>query len=252
MKILITNDDGIYAEGLIALKKELEKIAKVTVVAPDREKSAASHSLTLHKPLRMTKVKIDGDFFGFSTNGTPSDCVVLGVLDILKAKPNLLISGINRGGNLGGDLTYSGTVSAAMEGTILGIPSFAISVASSSVKSFTFAAEFATSLAKVLFKKGLPPLTLLNVNIPNLEKKKIRGVEITSQSTQSYQGRLEKRTDLRKRAYYWLGGSTPNSYLKEGEDLWAVKKGKISLTPVHLDLTNYDLIEELKKWKIGV
>lgn len=250
MNILITNDDGIYSEGIFALKRELEKIAKVFVIAPEREKSATSHCLTLHKVLRLTEVKIHNKFFGYATNGSPSDCVVLGILDVLKKKPDLIVSGINRGGNLGGDLTYSGTVSGAMEGAIFGIKSFAISIAGRKNPDFNFAAKFTKNLAKVLIKKELPPWTFLNVNIPNISQSEIKGIELTYQAKQAYKGKLEKRVDLRKNPYYWIGGYMPQNNNEIGSDLYCIRNKKISITPVHLDLTNYQLLKEMEKWEI--
>lgn len=247
IKILLSNDDGIFAEGLLALKREIEKIADVYVVAPEKERSASSHALTLHKPLRLNEEYINGDFFGYSCSGTPADCVVLGVSNIIK-KPDLVISGINRGGNLGCDVTYSGTVSAAMEAAILKIPSFSISVASQKVKDYSFAAKFASLLAKKMISIKLPPLTFLNVNIPNVSPHKIKGVEITCQSKLAYQGKVERRFDLRGKPYYWIGGSHAKCEDEEGTDISAIRNNKISITPIHLDLTNYAVMNKLKKY----
>lgn len=250
MKILITNDDGILAPGILSLKKAIESFAKTIVVAPEREQSASSHSLTLHKPLRINKINIQRQFLGYTVNGTPSDCVVLAVKEILGEKPDLVVSGINRGGNLGGDVTYSGTVSAAMEGTVLGINSFSISVTSQKATNFEFAAWFALHLAKVLKGKRLPRWTFLNINIPNLKKEEIEGIEITSQSTQHYKANIEKRVDLKGREYYWIGGYMPYNDVKPGTDLYAIKNKRVSITPIQLDLTNYKYLEEIKKWNL--
>ena len=249
VNILVTNDDGIYAEGLVALKSALEAVGTVHIVAPDRPRSASGHSITLHKPLRVSKMRLPDGTYGYATNGTPSDCITLGVLDLIKEKIDLVVSGINRGPNLGWDLTYSGTVSAAMEAVIMGIPSFAVSVASYEEDiSYDLAAEFSAFLAKLLLEKSLPPDTLLNVNVPHLPIDRIQGVEVTRQGKRRYSGRVEKRTDLSGRVYYWLGGDVAPDELEEGTDVKAIADDKISVTPVHLDLTNYTSIETIKTW----
>ena len=189
----------------------------------------------------------DGSF-GYSTNGMPSDCVSLGVLDVIEGKVDLVVSGINWGPNLGWDLTYSGTVSAAMEGAIMGIPSFAISVASNEEDvPFGYAADFSAYLAKALLEHKLPKETLLNVNVPN---RPVRGIEITRQGRRRYASKVEKRIDPQGRAYYWLGGDVAVDELEEGTDVKAVADDKVSVTPVHLDLTGYSSIEELRTWGI--
>lgn len=253
MLILLTNDDGILAPGLHALKKTFarEKGLDVVVVAPETEKSASSHSLTLHKPLRLHEIYLEGDFFGYACSGTPTDCVLLSVKSLLKKKPDFVISGINRGGNLGGDVTYSGTVSAAMEASILGIPSFAISVVGWKVKTFDVAAEFAKRLLFMLRKKGeFPPFTFLNVNVPNVLKDEIRGMEFTQQAKQFYQGELHPRKDLRGKTYYWIGGKTNKENPARGTDYAAIKKRMISVTPLHLDLTHHTFLKKVRKWNV--
>jgi len=247
--ILITNDDGIYAEGLFALKSALESVGRVIVVSPDRPRSASGHSITLHKPLRLNKVRLPDGTYGYSSNGTPSDCVSLGVLDVVGEKVDLVVSGINWGPNLGWDLTYSGTVSAAMEGAIMGIPSFAVSVASYEEGiSFEYAARFSAFLAKLLLTHELPPDTLLNVNVPNLPADQIRGIEITRQGKRRYSGKIEKRIDPQGRVYYWLGGNVEVGELEDGTDVKAIAENKVSVTPVHLDLTGYAALESLRTW----
>jgi len=250
-RILITNDDGIYAEGLLALKSALDAVGETHVVAPDRPRSACGHSITLHKPLRLSKVRLPDASYGYSTNGTPSDCVSLGVLDLVKGGLDLVVSGINWGPNLGWDLTYSGTVSAAMEACIMGIPALAVSVASYDEDvSFDYAAEFTAHLARIVLKHGLPPDTLLNVNVPHVPAAHVRGIEITRQGRRRYSGKVEKRTDPVGRAYYWLGGDTAVDDLEEGTDVKAVADDKVSVTPVHLDLTGYPALDELRTWGI--
>lgn len=247
--ILITNDDGIHSEGLLALKSALSVIGRVHVIAPDRPRSACGHSITLHKPLRLTRVRLSDGTYGYATNGTPSDCVSLGILDVIGEAVDLVVSGINRGPNLGWDLSYSGTVSAAMEGAIMGVPSFAISIASYEEDvSFNIAAEFAAFLAKKLLEHSLPPETLINVNVPN--RPDIRGVEVTRQGRRRYIGKVDKRLDPMERAYYWLGGDVAPDEMEEGTDVKAIEDGKVSVTPLHLDLTRYTAVEGLRAWGI--
>jgi 5'-nucleotidase len=248
-RILITNDDGIYAEGLLALKAALDAVGEVHVVAPDRPRSACGHSITLHKPLRLNKVRLPDGSHGYSTNGTPSDCVLLAVLDVMKDGIDLVISGINLGPNVGCDLTYSGTVSAAMEAVLAGIPAIAISVASHAEDiSFDYAAKFSAHLARIILDRGLPPDTLLNVNVPDLPASRIRGIEITRQGRRWYPGRIEKRTDPGGRAYFWLGGDDAMDELEDGTDVKALADDKVSVTPVHLDLTGYPVLDEIRAW----
>lgn len=249
--IVLTNDDGIHAEGILALKSALDALGTVYVVAPDRPRSASGHSITLHKPLRLHKVRLPDGSQGYSSNGTPSDCVSLAVLDVVQGKTDLVVSGINWGPNLGWDVTYSGTVSAAMEAAILGVPAMAISVASYEEDvSFDSTARFAVFLAKSMLAHRLSPQTLLNVNVPNLPPDRIHGVEITRQGKRRYSGQLEKRVDPMGRAYYWLGGVPAVDELEEGTDVKAISDGKISVTPIHLDLTAYPALDQLRSWDI--
>ena len=251
INILLTNDDGIYAEGLLALKAAMESVGTVHVVAPDRPRSASGHSITLHKPLRISRVRLPDGSYGYSTSGTPSDCVSLGVLDIAGAKVDIVLSGINRGPNLGWDLTYSGTVSAAMEAVMIGIPAIAISIASYDDDiSYDYAAEFAAHLARLVLTHELPPDTLLNVNVPNQPSEYITGIEVTRQGKRRYSGKVDKRIDPMGRAYYWLGGNAAIDELDEGTDVKAIADDKISVTPVHLDLTGYSALDQLQNWGI--
>lgn len=250
MKILITNDDGVYSEGLLALRVALERVGQVVVVAPDRPRSASGHSITLHKPLRMEQVRMLDGFAAYATNGTPTDCVSLGILDIAEGEVDLVVSGINHGPNLGWDLTYSGTVSAAMEGVVMGAQSFAISIAKYEEVSYDFAAQFAAHLATVLSRNRLEPSVLLNVNVPGVEPDEIRGIEITRQGKRHYEGRIEKRVDPMGRAYYWLGGDVPQDELVEGTDVKAIADDKVSVTPIHLDLTADSAIHAVRKWGV--
>jgi len=245
--ILVTNDDGIYSKGIFALAKTLQGIGDVFVVAPDREKSAIAHSLTLHRPLRVEKIRKNF----YAVDGTPADCVHLGVNTILPKRPQLIVSGINKGGNLGDDITYSGTVSAAFEGTLLGISSFAISLVSRSHFKFDVAARFALRVARYIIKKGLPKDTFLNINVPNLNEKEIKSYKITQQGrwVRNGSGVIEKM-DPRGKKYYWIGGGQLVFDKRRDTDMEAVSKSYISITPLNLDLTNYPSIRELKKWKL--
>lgn len=260
MRILITNDDGVHAEGLLALKQALSEVGEVTVVAPDRPRSACGHSITLHKPLRLSETRLSDGSRAWASNGTPSDCVTLAVLDLMRAAPpDIVFSGINQGPNLGWDLTYSGTVSAAMEGVIGGIQSVAISVAWRFRRvveeeeapvpplDFSHAAAYARDLAVYLEQNPLPDHTLLNVNVPHTQP---AGVRITRQGVRRYPGKLEKRLDPMGRAYYWLGGDDPVDLHEEGTDVAAIADGYISVTPVQLDLTDHSLMRKYAEGRI--
>jgi len=252
MRILLTNDDGILAEGILALARALRPVAELTIVAPDRPRSASGHSITLHEPVRVHPVTLAEGIPAFATNGTPSDCVALALKDMLEERPDLVISGINRGPNLGNDLTYSGTVAAAMESALLGTPSFAISVASYADDApYEPAAEFARHLASEILLHGMPPQSLLNVNVPGVAAGEIAGVRVTRLGRRHYPARVHRRTDPFGRAYYWLGGDPPEDVLEEGTDVKAIAERCISITPVHLDLTHYDLIPEVSTWGLA-
>ncbi|NLC55459.1 MAG: 5'/3'-nucleotidase SurE [Armatimonadetes bacterium] len=252
MRFLLTNDDGVQAEGLLVLAKALRSMGEVQIVAPDRPRSASGHSITLHKPLRVTRVRLADGSTALASNGTPSDCVALALRSLLDERPDLVVSGINRGPNLGMDLTYSGTVSAAMEGAILGVPAFAISVASYAEDApFEPAARFARRLASEILLHGIPPQSLLNVNVPAVPEEAIAGIQVTRVGRRHYPETVVKRTDPFGRAYYWLGGDPPEDVLEEGTDVKAIAENYIAITPVHLDLTCYPLIPELSRWGLG-
>ena len=244
--ILVSNDDGIHSEGIKTLARALKRVGEVFIVAPDRERSAASHSLTLHKPLRVEKIGPNA----YAINGTPTDCINLAVNGILKKRPDLVVSGINKGGNLGDDVTYSGTVSAAMEGTLLSIPSFAISLVSISRENFDFknAARFAARLARFILKNRLPKDTLLNINVPDVDE--IKGYRITKQGKRLYGDAIVEKVDPLGKKYYWIGGDILKWEGGEDTDFKAITSNFISITPVHLDMTNYASFKELHKWKI--
>jgi 5'-nucleotidase len=235
-RILVTNDDGVFSEGIKLLAAALSKVAEVWVVAPDREQSAMGHALTLSRPLRMQRMEERW----FAVDGTPTDCVNLGVLHLLKGSlPDLVFSGINFGLNLGDDVTYSGTVSATFEGTLLGIPSVAFSQEVAEGFSFEPAARFARQMAELLLGQDLPRDLLLNVNVPAGE---IRGVSFTKLGRRTYQQSVIEKLDPRGRKYYWIAG-TPQWQTASGTDHEAVSNGRISVTPLHLDLTHYPGLE---------
>ena len=245
MKILVSNDDGVHSPGLHHLAERLSEAGEVYVVAPDRERSAASHALTLHKPLRVGKIKDRV----YSVNGTPTDCINLAVNHLLSEKPALVVSGINQGGNLGDDVTYSGTVSAAMEGTLLGIPSIAISLVTKKDFHFEEAANFALKLSLHVLKQGLPEYTLLNVNVPDLPAQEIQGVQMTSLGRRIYDEELiVEKMDPRGRHYYWIAGNKIRWEEGEGTDYIAIETKHISITPIHMDLTHYEVLQQLKGW----
>ena len=248
MRILVTNDDGVFAPGIIALSEAMRTVGEVTVVAPDRERSAVGHALTLHSPLRVT------DLGGgvFSVDGTPTDCVNIAVHTLLSQRPDIVISGINRGGNLGDDITYSGTVSAAMEATLMGFPAIAVSlVTSGQGKFYSSAASFAARLARKVVEKRLPPDTFLNVNVPDFPEDQLRPPVVTSQGKRDYEGEIVVKVDPRGRTYYWIGGSEPQFRDLAKTDYHAIKRGHISITPLHLDLTNHASMAVLQQWDIS-
>lgn len=248
--ILLTNDDGVQAEGILALRQAVEHLGEVVVCAPDRPRSASGHAITLHKPLRIAEVRMADGVPAYATSGTPSDCVMMGFIEILDRMPDLVLSGINDGPNMGWDLTYSGTVSAAMEGAIYGASSVAVSLVSTrEMKNHDFgpAARFTADLAEVLLNEPLPPGRLLNVNIPQTPEGHIAGVRITRQGVRRYPGSVEKRTDPWGRSYYWLGGELPEDELIPGTDVEAVSHGYISVTPIQMDMTDNTLREALQE-----
>ena len=237
--VLVTNDDGVHAAGLAALARALDDLADVYVLAPEREQSACGHSLTLHRPLRVEPVRERW----FAVNGTPSDCVNLGVLGFLPERPVLIVSGINHGTNLGDDVTYSGTVSAAMEGILLGVPSVAVSLVPGG--DFAEAGRAARLVAARVLVEGLPPKTLLNVNVPaDLP----RGIRVTRLGHRVYSGKIVEQIDPRGRTHYWIGGGEPAWELLESSDMAAVNQGFVSVTPLHLDLTSHRALAEMRDW----
>jgi 5'-nucleotidase len=242
--ILITNDDGFGAEGLKALEESLSDLGDVWVVAPDREQSGQGHALTLNHPLRLER---RGPRH-VAVQGTPTDCIYLGVNQILPGRPSLVASGINRGTNLGDDITYSGTVSAAFEATLMNVPAFAISQQSWEGRiDYERASRFARTLSEEVLGRGLPPDTLLNVNVPHVPA---RGVRVTRQGKRLYPGGVIERRDPKGRTYYWIGGAPAEWEADPESDFAALEEGFISLTPLHLDLTNHRVLEEVRRWRL--
>ena len=251
MKVFVTNDDGVYAPGIVALAKALKNSGHSPfVVAPDRERSSVGHAITLTRPLRLWEVNSDLYEKGVNVNtcdGTPSDCVVLGI-DQLYPQADLVMSGINNGPNLGDDLTYSGTVSAAMEGSILGFPSIAVSLNCSredDERHYESAAEIMVWLLDWLSRSPAPREIVLNVNVPNLPLSLIKGIKVTHKGTRIYADKVTKLQDPNGRNYYWVAGR-PEDDLVEGSDVWAVAHGYVSVTPIHMDMTHYDTLEIMR------
>jgi len=249
MNILLTNDDGIFREGLVCLKKALSEMGKVYVVAPDGERSSISHAITLNHPLRINKVDLEGEPLGFSSTGTPADCVILGLKGLLgDVKIDYIVSGINYGLNLGEDVIYSGTVSAALEGGIYNIPSFAFSKQTKDNSlSFCTAASLSSRIVNFFIKNLKTSNYVFNVNFPDLELEKIKGLKITRLGRRIYYDRLEKRIDPRGKIYYWIGGDEPSGKMEEGTDILAVHEGYVSITPLSLNFVDLNLIDALKK-----
>ncbi len=253
MRILVTNDDGILSEGIYTLAKALKTIAgEVIVVAPDSEQSATGHSITLNQPLRVKKVKFfETDIEAYAVNGTPVDCVKLGVEAILKdRRPDLVISGINNGPNLGTDVIYSGTVSAAVEAAIMEIPSIAMSMATHNIDSYNGAADFACRIAKKIFQLHKRNETIINVNYPTIPEEEVKGVKVTTLGIRKYENSFEERKDPRGNSYYWVSGTVRDMEQKEESDVVAILNNYISITPIHFDLTHFETYKELQQLNI--
>lgn len=251
MEILLTNDDGIHAEGLWALYERLVRRHSVTVVAPDRERSAVGHGITLDRPLRVSKLSVNGGLPGFAVTGTPADCIKLGVVEILEKRPDLVISGINPGTNVGINIHYSGTVAAAREAALNGLPALAISVQGSTADRFQEAAVFAERLAAEVSQNGLPAGTFLNVNLPDLPMERIAGVQISRMNLKLFSERFEKRTDPRNRLYFWQGSDSLPFSDSPDIDGDALSRNYISITPVKCDMTDYEALDRLKTWNLS-
>jgi 5'-nucleotidase len=253
MHILITNDDGVASPGLFALAQEMRKLGDVTVLAPDHNWSASGHVKTLDRPLRVKKVKLADGIQALTSDGAPSDCVALAALGLLPEPVDMVLSGINSNANVGHDVTYSGTVTAAMEAAIWGLPGIAVSldVPENHIELLDYgpAAKIAGQIARAVMDNGLPKDTLLNVNVPFLPYERIKGIRITRQGLRVYRDLLVSREDPRGRPYYWIGGDAPTGVPENGTDFGALADGAVSVTPLHLDLTAYQAMDEMRTWK---
>jgi 5'-nucleotidase len=248
--ILLTNDDGINAPGLHALRQALAPLARLIIFAPDHNWSAAGHTKTMHKPLRVNRLQLQDGTEAYTTTGAPSDCVALALLGILPERPDLVVSGINQGPNLGHDVTYSGTIAGAMEAAISGFPAVALSLDSYDSQDFSLAAQFAARIVGQVLQRGLPPGIFLNVNVPSLPPgSEVTKAIVTRLGRRVYRDVLVERQDPRGRPYYWIGGDLPGGHPDEGTDIWAMANGYVSITPLHLDMTAHELLPELQKWE---
>jgi len=245
LHILLTNDDGIHAPGLWALYQALREDHRVEVVAPEGEQSAVGHAISLLNPLRVKKVNKNGRFFGWAVLGTPADCVKIAMAEVLTVRPDIVVSGINLGANVGINVLYSGTVSAATEAAIMGLKAMAVSLSTYKEPDFSGAARFAARMVPKLPELRLPEGVCLNVNVPALPENQIKGVLLTRQEKGILVERYEKRIDPRENIYFWLAGVNDKRELQPGTDYWAVQHGYISITPIHHDLTHYDSLEVL-------
>ncbi len=247
-RILVSNDDGITSPGLHALYQEMKKLGEVFAVAPDAERSAVGHAITTLTPLRAKAFHLGREQIGYAVNGTPADCVKLAVGAILDRPPDLVVSGINLGPNTATNIIYSGTVSAATEGRILGIPSIAVSLGAFRNPQWRPAAAYARQVARLVLKNGLPPRVLLNVNVPNLPRSQILGIRITRQGESAYVEDFAIREDPRGQPYYWLAGTYQMQDTDEDTDAWALEHGYVSVTPITYDLTAYEFLADLQHW----
>jgi 5'-nucleotidase len=256
MNILVTNDDGVTAPGLLALAQAMRPFGDIKILAPDRNWSASGHVKTLDRPLRVKEVKLDDGSHAWASDGAPSDCVALALLGFFDEKFDLVVSGINPMPNLGHDVTYSGTVTAAMEAIIWGIPAIAFSLGSVenelAVSDYQPTAHVAQEIVSSAMEHSFPVGTLLNVNVPMLPEDQIKGYQTTRLGLRVYRDRLDRRVDPRGRPYYWIGGDTPSGTPEEGSDIGALTEGYVSITPLHLDLTAYNVIQGLGKWQLSV
>ena len=242
-RILVTNDDGLYGPGLQPLIRAMRRLGTVTTVVPAQERSADSHSLTLHKPIRVRQVNPAL----FALNGSPADCTRFGILKILRLKVDLVVSGINRGYNLGEDVVYSGTVAAAMEASLMGIPAIAFSQ-ESQCRLYTAAGAYALKVARLVRRHGLPSGIFLNVNFPATSRSRFKGAEIARLGRRIYSQKITTRSDPRGEEYYWLAGKSVRGVGKPGTDVGAVKNGKVSVTPLRVDNTDHDMLSPLENW----
>jgi 5'-nucleotidase len=249
MNILCTNDDGYLANGIRVLASAASTLGSVTVVAPDREQSATSNSLTLHHPLRA-RLTSDNSYV---VDGTPTDCVILAVNGLLPGQPDICLSGVNHGPNMGEDVLYSGTVAAAMEATVIGIPAIAISYVQDRPEELEgWESVVRVILGKILGREDFPADTLFNVNLPAVPPDEVRGIKVTTLGRRRYSDAITRANDPSGREYFWIGGGTVNWRGAEDSDFQAVEDGYVSVTPLHLDLTNYKLLEEIRAWELAL
>jgi 5'-nucleotidase len=252
MHILVTNDDGVTAPGLLALAQEMRSIGEVTVLAPDRNWSASGHVKTMHRPLRVKEVLLEDGSRAFASDGAPSDCVALALLGFIQESVDIIVSGINPNANVGHDVTYSGTVTAAMEAAIWERPGISVSLDSPENHLGTLdygpAARVASKVVKNVIEFGLPKKTLLNINVPYLADGALNGYRITRLGLRVYRDKLEYRLDPRGKPYYWIGGESPTGVPEEGTDFGALAGGFVSITPLQLDLTAWELLEKIRSW----
>jgi 5'-nucleotidase len=250
--ILVTNDDGVFAPGLLALVQEMRKLGKVTILAPDRNWSGGGHVKTLDRALRVREVRLEDGTAAFTSDGAPSDCVALAMLGYVKEPIDLVVSGINAGANLGHDVTYSGTVTAAMEAVIAGVPGVAVSLEMMDNYlgeiDYGPASQAASRVVRQVIENGLSHEILLNVNVPFLQEDQIRGICLTRQGLRVYHSRLDERSDPRGKPYYWIGGDAPTGVPERGTDVGALAEGFVSVTPLQLDLTAYRALTDLNTW----
>ena len=250
MRILVCNDDGIDSPGIFALAESLKEIGDVTVVAPQQEQSAVGHAITMQIPLRVTKSFKNGEFFGYAVNGTPADCVKIGIRNLMDTPPDLVVSGINHGSNTAINIIYSGTVSAAREAAIMDVPAMAVSITNHAVTDFKFAAKVSTLLASELNHREIPKGTLLNVNIPDVPPEQIEGIMLTKQGKSKWDDIYEQRIDPFGKDYFWLTGKLIEIDKEVEFDQVAIKKNYVSVSPIHFDLTDYDTFEKMKSWNL--
>ncbi|MGQ3685661.1 MAG: 5'/3'-nucleotidase SurE [Candidatus Loosdrechtia sp.] len=252
MQILLTNDDGIYAPGITALKHSIKDLGEITVVAPDIEQSGVGHSITFGHPLRIREVHLNNEFLGYGVNGSPADCVKLAISEVMKNRPDLVISGINMGSNVGIHILYSGTVAAAVEAAIIGYPSIAVSFdISAEYDDVKDASMVAKNIIERITRHPLSKGSLLNVNIPSRPSHQIKGIRVTRQFSHDFKETFAKRIDPAGRAYYWLVGADKSTHREEGTDVTALNEGYISITPLRYDLTDYHLYEKVEGWDLG-
>lgn len=253
MHILVTNDDGVTAPGLLALAQEMRKLGKVTVFAPDKNWSVSGHVKTLERPLRIRETLLADGTPAFTSDGAPSDCVALALLGFIKEKIDLVVSGINPNANIAHDITYSGTVTAAMEAVITGVKGIAISLDSpdgfKDLLDYSTSASVARRVVEKVIADGLSKDVVVNVNVPYLKENEIKGYMITRQGLRVYRDVLDTRNDPRGKPYYWIGGESPTGVDEPGTDFGALQAGYVSITPLQLDLTNYKAMDVLRKWE---